>query len=344
MTETLIGTWRPRVKMYAQDSRLRATFATTQREGYIMLPRGPKGATGAAGEDSRPWILSGSAANEAALPTWTLTDRKKAIYLEDSGQIAYWTGTQWIIGGMLSRPGDDGPPLRLTVGTVETTEVGGSATAELNDVDSGKELSLTIPRGPVGDAGAAGPANNITLGADVAQVTPEDGAALTWSNGQWLPSVPWPPAQVLNIGFGDMFQENITATSQAVGGLTIPAAPYPSRLIVGGALSVYQETKSYRWFIYTYTFLPEITATLIQTVNGEQTTIARGQRFDVSGMGDVPLVAYSPDSIDTAPGVALIPADTQAEVSLILTREDGNSHPARIFGGSVMIMRLPITV
>jgi hypothetical protein len=59
-------------------------------------PQGKQGAPGADGADGRGITISGSVANEAALPTDLGPDDAGSAYLtQDNGKLNVWTGTSW---------------------------------------------------------------------------------------------------------------------------------------------------------------------------------------------------------------------------------------------------------
>ncbi|MCE5291595.1 MAG: hypothetical protein LLG14_20480 [Nocardiaceae bacterium] len=325
MTETLVAQWRPKVRLYAQDGRLRASFITTKDAGELTLPRGVKGATGPPGLDSTVFNLVGKVANAAALPSGlSLADRGKTWAVMDVKKFGYWTGTAWKIGGSLSVMGPQGAPLRVIRGPVQT--LGSDATAiqaSLSTVDGGKQLSLSIPAGPKGPPGAAGPANRMIGAADLNDPLVDQGILTSDSVG-WNTETAPPSAEILTAPTpASALRNGVNVVSV----LSIPPRSYATRLIVTG-----QGTLVYSTGAYFFASNPDISIRVVQVQGGVSDWIGGGT-WDYS-TGTRPLTVVPGGNV-------LMPANVSGEVQVQLWISGWFYGPLRVPVGYLQVMRVP---
>jgi hypothetical protein len=118
--------------------------------------------------------------------------------------------------GATGAAGPDGPANSLTIGTITTGAAGSSATAAITGTAPNQTLSLTIPRGDVGQAGATGATGaNIELQATSTHIQWRPVGSSTWTNLVALTAITGPQ--------GNAGPAGPTGPAGAAGGLTIGA-------------------------------------------------------------------------------------------------------------------------
>lgn len=123
----------------------------------VQITRGERGPQGAG------ISIIGRLATAAELPDPALTELASGsgYIVDDSGDLHVLTTTAgvnaWVNSGSIT-----GPANVITIGTVQTSPSGGSASATLTGTSPEQVLSLVIPRGTIGATGPTGPAPVVT--------------------------------------------------------------------------------------------------------------------------------------------------------------------------------------
>lgn len=178
------------VPLRTQEPQSRVGMIFDKKSGILEWPIGPDGDPGPQGPPSRPWKVVGWVTAEANLPNGlTSADAGKAWANTTTKAMHVWQGYRWHdpIPTGLSRPGDPGAPVNITVAPATTLDVGSNVTATLTGDAPDRVLSVGIPRGAPGDKGPVSPPQ-LTRAVDYVGLPPTRGQSLAWSQslGGWV--------------------------------------------------------------------------------------------------------------------------------------------------------------
>lgn len=251
--------WRPKltiVPLRTTEPQSRVGMIFDKKKGILEWPIGPEGDQGPQGAPARPWRIVGYVTDAANLPTGlTSDDASKAWANTDTKAMHVWQGYRWHdpIPTGLSRPGDAGEPVNLTVGEVETLPSSSDATQAITGDAPNQVLSLGIPRGAPGDQGPMSPPT-ITKATDYVGLPPTRGQAITWSAAQegrpagWVATRPggvlgqWSitEAEFLKTSLGGSFSATPSTNIRVVATVELSAMTVPYRLACEGVVILNQ--------------------------------------------------------------------------------------------------------
>ncbi len=254
MTEVYDSDVQVTVRGVPDEVGLPHTSAPVEVVGAEVLAEireGGPGGQGPQGDPAWPWMWMGDAANLAALQAMGLgyADARKAWRSVADNAVYYWTGREFIrLQDAFGKTGPTGPPAGLTGAAVSGT-TGSSASAAITGTAPNQTLTVTFPRGATGDTGPAGSAGALADAADVTGMADaRDGSILSWDTvtSRWVP-VPAPrlggPWSIAGAQFSGA--SNISAASQVLATMTIPAQPIAWRpIVIAGQLNIRTNTVS----------------------------------------------------------------------------------------------------
>lgn len=226
----------------------------TPRDGSYEMLLGEQGPEGPEGAPGIVFVWQGDVADRAALdaliPTLNANMFGFAYRVLDDNSVMFWDGAKFIqftdaFGGL----GLTGEVNTLSIGTVDTGNVGDPLAVSITGTPPTQTLNLTVPRGPTGQKGEDGPPGPITGSTDWDNtVTLVDGMIPLWSESTslWTPTE-WPgfrgPWSVVesqswdNPSSGFIADVSNTSTSPlTLATINIPALPIRWRpYVIGGA-------------------------------------------------------------------------------------------------------------
>lgn len=224
----------------------------TPRSGELELMTGVPGDRGPVGESARPFRWEGDIADQAALSAMSTklgaAQAGKAWRVVSSDTLVYWNGTGFdTFADAFGAAGPDGSPCVVSLGSVDTGEVGAPLQATIVGTPPNLVLHLTVPRGVRGREGEIGGPGPIRQAADYADGPHPDGSVPTWNGtaGKWEPRPfpglrgPWSISETQawdgSAGFGAS-QTNVGTSPNVIAQLAIPAQDSAWRPVVSGGV------------------------------------------------------------------------------------------------------------
>lgn len=316
--------FNPEVTLYATTGEngmplIRAEFTILPSELATLLPQGEEGDPGPAGEVGPPQDFRGYITDDAALTGIAATlgagDKGKVWANTVNSNIHYWNGSSFdTYEDSLAVPGEDGPAVNLTLGTVTTSPADGFADIELTGSAPNQVLNLTLPAGATGPEGPPGPAAALTSATDYDGSTPAvDGDVIVWDDSLnvWKPQQIPRPGGVFSLINTDFSTTLITGTSGTVASIVVPDLGVPYRVFVSGILRI------------TTTGATDVCRAIVQ--NASAVVVGTGVKELGTGTRTCNILPFSSVSLTPDSSHAVFPAGASQTFSVILNLDSGTA-------------------